>query len=115
MALWALRLLLILMPIVVFLYWLTVRQKAAASGEDISKKERSIAIAGAVLTVITLLALIFTVPFSGHSTDSVYIPPRTVDGEIIPGEFITLEEAQARGLLDQADPPPSKEFEPFGD
>ncbi|MEM1021880.1 MAG: hypothetical protein AAGJ09_15460 [Pseudomonadota bacterium] len=115
MAIWAIRLLLLVLPVAILLYWLSIRQKAAQSGEDMSRKERSIAIAGVIVSLVTLLALIFTVPFSGHSTDSIYIPPRTVDGQIVPGEFITREEAEARGLLDKAAPPRADEFEPFGD
>lgn len=39
----------------------------------------------------------------GQATrDQVYIPPRVVDGEVVPGQFLSREEAISRGLVEES-------------
>ncbi|MEM7568832.1 MAG: DUF6111 family protein [Pseudomonadota bacterium] len=114
MTVWLVRLALVLLPLVILVYWLMLRQRATVSGEDISAKQRSIALIGGILFAILLATLIFIVPFSGNSPDDVYIAPRTENGQIVPGEFISREEAERRGLKPDV-PPAPEELETFGD
>ncbi|MEO0411170.1 MAG: hypothetical protein AAF221_04915 [Pseudomonadota bacterium] len=115
MTTWLLRLFLIALPILILIYWILMRKKASNTGQDVSVEERRIALTGGIVFLIVLALLIFVVPFGGHSPDDVYIAPRQENGKIIPGEFISKEEAKKRGLLKTDLSPPPEELEPFGD
>lgn len=116
MTTWLLRLFLIVLPVLLLLYWILIRKKASNTGQDVSVEERRIAVMGGIVFLIVLALLIFVVPFGGNSPEDVYIAPRQENGKIIPGEFISKEEAQERGLLNSdVTPPEDEELEPFGD
>lgn len=117
MTTWLIRLVLIALPVALLLYWVLLRRKALSTGQDMSAKERRIAITGGIMFVLMMTGLVFIVPFTGNSPEDVYIAPRQVDGKILPGEFISKEEAMRRRLMDEEQPSSSdvEELEPFGD
>lgn len=70
----------------------------------------------AAVFVIVLLSLALLAPRNSGRPDDVYIAPYEKDGKIIPGEFMSAEEARARGLIDKTPAPQEDEpLETFGD
>jgi hypothetical protein len=87
-----------------FLYRAMVGARRTQTGEAVNETPYQIlfftgsAVALAALVAVVLLGR----PDSGAATsrDQIYIPPRTENGQVIPGYFISREEAIARGLIE---------------
>ena len=83
------RLLLLLLPFLLFFLWLRyIKGKKQADGTLDPRTERNltvISVVGLVAFVAGMITLILT---SDETTrDKVYVPPTTVDGEVVPGHF----------------------------
>jgi hypothetical protein len=113
---WVLRVLLIVLPIVAALYWINIKRRPKTEAGDIRRQELALLGITATVFVSVLLSLALLAPRNGGSPDDVYTAPYEKDGKIIPGEFLSPEEARARGLLDKAPEPAEDEpLETFGD
>ena len=93
-----------LLPFALFLIW------RAQSGHDSSSRPTPVlklAAAGAAIGVAVLIGLVvFDSMKAGHEGEQ-YVPPRLVDGEIIPGHFIPIEEGETEAdePVEDEDPP----------
>ncbi len=83
------RLLLLLLPFLLFFLWLRLmKNKKQADGTldpQTERKIRVISIVGLIAFVAGMAYIIFTVDES--TRDKIYVPPHTVDGKVVPGHF----------------------------
>lgn len=113
---WVLRALLILFPIVALLYWISIKRRPQTEAGAVRRQELGLLGVTAAVFVIVLVSLALLAPKNSGRPDDVYIAPYEKDGKIIPGQFLSPEEARARGLIDAAPAPPQDEpLETFGD
>lgn len=101
-----LRIIMLLLPMVALLMWLRWRSKRGLEAEDLAFEQRRLrngllAVAASFL-VAGLLLRVFD-PDVGD-TDSVYIPARVVDGELIPGQFVPKDRVDEDGNLKPGQP-----------
>jgi len=78
---------LLLPTLLYFVYAGSAARRAKAVGGDLSERPVPwtwLAVAGGLLVVVTFVAVAL---FGGADPDSVYHPPRAVDGRIEPGYF----------------------------
>ncbi len=91
-----LRILLFLLPIVALIIWLRWRMKEdkdeAALDNDV-RRMRTVLIVIALAILATGLALKFMDGDKGEARTK-YIPPHTVNGEVVPGRFVAEDEAE---------------------
>jgi len=89
-----LRILLILLPVALLIIWLRMRIKKKA-GQEITDKELARTRWGLLALVLTILAVGIGLKLTDTSADTaqVYVPARVENGELIPGHFISAEEA----------------------
>jgi len=82
-----LRLFLFLLPFLIYAIWFTMTRRGnAGEREQIFNSLRSRWLAGAGIGLV-FISVIIAAFFTGHSPDAAYVPPRVVDGEIVPGYF----------------------------
>lgn len=96
MAVIILRILLVLLPVLLLVWWLRGRAKRA-KGEQIQDKDLKRARLTLLGFVVLIAALGLALKFSDDSgeTDLVYVPAKVVDGKLIPGHFVPADEAPA--------------------
>lgn len=89
-----LRILLFLLPLILFALWLMMRRRAQDKGGDVRRIDIQMALI-LVITIIGVLVLawIFSTHESG-SRDSLYVAPKVVDGKVVPGHFIDPDKAE---------------------
>ncbi len=81
-----------LLPFALFLIW-----RWQSDHDSVSRPTPvlKLAAAGAAMGVVVLIGLVvFDSMRAGHEGEQ-YVPPRLVDGEIIPGHFIATDETDA--------------------
>lgn len=115
MTTWIIRLLLVVLPVAVAFYWFWLRNTQKDDEDRLRAKEIRLIFISAAAFIGLLAVMVFVLPRGGGSPDDVYIAPYEKDGKIIPGEFISPQEAKKRGLLLQKSPPAEKPLETFGD
>lgn len=89
------------------LYWLYRalvgrKKQASESGEINETPYQILFLTGSAVALASLVAVVL-IEQGDHGQavrDRVYIPPRVVDGEVVPGYFLSREEAIARGLVE---------------
>jgi len=85
-----LRLLLFLLPFLLFLLWLWIAKGTRFGRESLTREtERRITGAGLGLIALAIAGFVAFGIFSGGDAPEGrdYVPPRMMDGEIAPGEF----------------------------
>lgn len=107
-----LRILLILIPIMALFLWLRWRVK-----RDLDEETREIEFrrlrAGFVALVVALFAVGLGIRFLDETSgdvDQVYVPARVENGVLIPGRFVSKDEAEAQSSApeqetEKEDPP----------
>lgn len=91
-----LRIMLLLLPVVALVLWLRWRAKQVSDDTiDVKKELRRFRITLGVLIAAMLMVGISLRVFDdgAGNTDSVYVPPHVVDGEVVPGRFVPKDEA----------------------
>ena len=88
MALKILRIaLLFLAPFVAYALWLAVaRRRARAHAGDASWSDAPLLWLTAAGLVLVIAGFVFTALISGEEAGGTYIPPRIIDGELVPAE-----------------------------
>ncbi len=96
------EILLLSVPFILFFtYRAVVGARRRAAGAPIDETPYQLLfLAGALLSIALLVGGVLLRGGQPSNTDRVYIPPHSVDGRIVPGRFISQEEAEERGLLD---------------
>jgi hypothetical protein len=90
----------ILLPTAVYFLWLVHEQRRIerlGRGEAPRWQDAPwlwLAIAGAALTLVVAFAVAL---FGGDRAGSGYVPPRAIDGQIVPGHRVTPEQPAAPG------------------
>ncbi|MFZ5609737.1 MAG: DUF6111 family protein [Pseudomonadota bacterium] len=93
MGLILLRLFLFLLPLAMLLLWLGARRRAQAGAGGLAAADKRILLAlGALFLALIVLAGVLSMDDSG-APGSIYVPPRVVDGELVPGHFEAPEKA----------------------
>lgn len=115
MTTWILRLLMIVIPLAGGVYWFQLRRRHAGDKAALRQSEIQLAIVAGAIFLSFLAFLAFVAPQSGGKPGDFYIAPYEVDGKIMPSEFITQEEARARGLIKEDPPKQETPLETFGD
>ncbi len=89
-----LRILLFLLPFVLFFFWLRIyRARAAGSQDALSMEtERRLKFAATMAIIISLGIIAYFVFTSDANRGRDYVPPKTIDGKIEPGHFDNEEE-----------------------
>ncbi|NVJ70446.1 MAG: hypothetical protein HWE08_08845 [Alphaproteobacteria bacterium] len=94
-----LRIILLLLPLVALLMWLRWRMKTDRSEDelqqDLTKLRRGLIVV-VIMALATGIGLKLTDPNKGDARTK-YIPPHTVDGEVVPGRFVPADEAPEEG------------------
>lgn len=117
-----LRVLLFLLPFLLF--WLLIkfvrdRRRTAAgpsdpadlAAEEAREERRAwVFIASLALIVGGVLTALLLTSRGSDDRDKVYIPPRVVDGQVVPGRFVDPEEA----AQETTDPPPGGQTDEHG-
>lgn len=115
MTTWIIRLLLVVLPVAVAFYWLWLRKNQKDDEDRLRAKEIRLIFASAIAFIVLLVLMVFVIPRGGGRPDDIYIAPYEKDGKIIPGEFLSPEEAKKRGLFPEKVTPQDKPLETFGD
>jgi hypothetical protein len=95
-----------------FLYRAIVTSRRAGSGEAINETPYQILfLSGSAVALASLVAVVL-IGRGESDTDrtQVYIPPRVVDGQVVPGFVISREDAIAQGLIEAR--PRDQDFDP---
>jgi heme/copper-type cytochrome/quinol oxidase subunit 2 len=89
-----LRILLFLLPFVLFFFLLRIyRSRRAGSQDALSKEtERRLKFAATLAIIISLGIIAYFVFTSDANRGRDYVPPKTIDGKIEPGHFEDEEE-----------------------
>lgn len=116
MTTWILRLLLVVLPVFIALYWIKLKRSGSEDDGTLRRKELGLIGLSAAAFIGVLLFIVFLAPSNGGKPGDVYIAPFEKDGKIIPGEFLSPEEAAARGLAERSSVDRKDEtLETFGD
>lgn len=86
-----LRILLFLLPLILFALWLMMRRRAQDKGGDVRQIDIQMALI-LVIAIVGVLGLAWI--FSGNESggrDSLYVAPKVVDGKVVPGHFVDPE------------------------
>lgn len=87
---WALRIVLMLLPLILFLLWLHYLRRRRAAGADetalaAARRQLRLSLMGLALLVVTVITyLAFT---SGEDVDQDYVPAHMEDGKLVPPSF----------------------------
>lgn len=97
------RVLLVLLPVLLYLLWLRYRQRrqTALDGEDeaaLAAAQRELSWGVGFVVVLLVSGFAYLAFTGGEDPNSRYVPPRVEDGEVVPGHF---ERANGRELPDQ--------------
>ena len=105
-----LRIILLLLPVVVLIYWLRWRARKKAQGELSDEDVRALRLV-LVAAVITLLAGGLTLRFldDSGSPKGIYVPARVENGVLIPGHFKDDAGKEKVGDEDVEDPDDSED------
>lgn len=109
------ELILFAIPFALYFAWraFVEKREAETQGQFNERPWQMLIIAGGVLAIAGLAAYGLT---SGRRGDTVYIPAHVENGEIVPGRFISREEAGEElarmSPRDRANPPPAPEPAP---
>lgn len=80
-----------LLPFLLFFIW---RWQSGAEEKLTATPALRLAFAGAALAVIAMIVMVLIdSSFAGHEGDR-YVPPRVVDGRVVPGHFVSREEEE---------------------
>jgi hypothetical protein len=89
------------------LFWLyravVGRKKAEADGVINETPYQILFLTGSAVALASLVTVVLLGRDDERgqaARDRVYVPARVVDGEVVPGYFVTREEAIARGLIE---------------
>ena len=91
----AIRIILLILPLVLVLYYLRRRYLMKKSGQEVSNEDLKTARVILLAVIGSLLVLVVTFSyFDTKSTqkDKIYIPPEVVDGKVVPGHFIDKDD-----------------------
>lgn len=92
-----LRLLLFTLPFLIFFLIMRMLKRKIKDGDkDEPELERKIGIFSLAGIVALLLGIVYIVATSDTNADKIYIPPKEVDGEIVPGHFEDKEDKKAK-------------------
>jgi hypothetical protein len=86
-----------------FLYRAVVDRRRVEAGGAINETPYQILFLTGSAVALASLAAVVLLSREEHgqsARDRIYVPPRVVDGEVVPGYFITREDAIARGLIE---------------
>ena len=83
-----LRLLLVILPVALLLFWVRWRMKNAAGGE-IPESETKAMRRWLIVALVSMVGIGFSLKLVEDDTvtDGVYVPARIEDGEVIPGHM----------------------------
>jgi hypothetical protein len=88
-------------PFLLFLAYRAIvgARRQAAGGVLDETPYQILFLAGSALSLIALVAVVLLGPDDAGHEGQIYIPPHMEDGQLVQGQFITREEAVARGLI----------------
>ncbi|WP_262696107.1 hypothetical protein [Kordiimonas aquimaris] len=91
-----LRIMLLILPILAVALWLRWRSKQSMEDADLQLEAKRFRIGvGFLLVAMVLTGLSLRVFDDGAGdTDSVYVPPHVVDGEVVPGKFVPKDDPE---------------------
>jgi len=78
-----------LLPFALFLLWRRLSSRAPEAGQMPVLRLAAVGAASAIVMMLVLVAL--DASRAGHAGER-YVPPQNVDGRIIPGHFVPVEE-----------------------
>lgn len=82
------RLLLFILPFVIFFLIMRMLKRKIQDGDkDEPELERRIGYFSIGAIVVLLGGFVYIIATSDTNTDQIYVPPKEVDGEIVPGHF----------------------------
>jgi len=79
-----------LLPFLLFFIW---RWQTRSEVKLTATPALKLALAGAVFAIVMMIVLVMIDAASGGHEGDRYVPPRVVDGEVVPGYFVPAEEA----------------------
>lgn len=83
-----LRILLFLLPVLLFTLWVAYVRNRARVEEDYDEKLEQQLKRGMLAIVLLIAATgIYVLASAKDNRDTTYVPPRTIDGEVEPGHF----------------------------
>lgn len=96
-----LRILVLLLPVILFLLWIWARKRARDRGENLAALDYKIAaLMGAAIIGVLIIAW-FGISDDAGKRDALYVAPYVNEqGEVVPGHFVDPEKAETN---DQAD------------
>jgi hypothetical protein len=104
-----LRILLILLPFILYFLWLRYTKKKAEAARDATTSEEVVVEAQnqlvqglAFLLAIMAAVFIYMALTSGEDPDKEYIPPHMENGKLVPGTFRAPESSEDESLQDSA-------------
>lgn len=79
------------LPFLIFFIW---RWQSSSEHPIEATPTLRLAAIGAGLSVLVMIALVLLESGQGGHEGELYVPPRVVDGRVVPGHFIPVEEAE---------------------
>lgn len=98
-----LRIMLVLIPVLALVLWIRWRMKRDLDAETREAEFRNLRV-GMVVLLLALVATGIGLRFfdnGGGAVDQVYVPARVEDGKLIPGHYISKEEAEGEVTSDK--------------
>ena len=91
-----LRLLLVILPVIMLLFWVRWRMKSAANGE-VPESETKAMRRGLIVALISMVGIGASLKLLEDDavTDGVYVPARVENGKVIPGHMAPRPEKGA--------------------
>ncbi|MEA1942161.1 MAG: DUF6111 family protein [Pseudomonadota bacterium] len=83
-----------LLPFLLFFIW---RWQTRSEVKLTATPALKLALAGAVFAIVMMIVLVMIDAAGGGREGDRYVPPRVVDGEVVPGHFVPAEEADDEG------------------
>ena len=83
-----------LLPFLLFFIW---RWQTRSEMKLTATPALKLALAGAVFAIVMMIVLVMIDAARGGHEGDQYVPPRVVDGEVVPGYFVPAEEVDEEG------------------
>ncbi|WP_417481406.1 DUF6111 family protein [Maricaulis sp.] len=80
------------LPFLIFFIW---RWQSNSEHPIEATPTLRLAAIGAGLSILVLISLVMLESSQGSHEGEVYVPPRVVDGRVVPGHFVPVEEFEA--------------------